>query len=324
MVKQQGIGTSHAKIILMGEHSVVYGQLAIALPLPSVQLSVTLSSRQDNQRIIKSRYYHGSLENLPSSMIGIKKLIDTLSARFNDQETGWDLKIESQLPAERGMGSSAASAIAIIRAFFDYYDEPLDRTLLLQLADVEEQITHRSPSGLDAATVSSDKPLFYVKGRIGVPIEMNLDASLVIADTGKKGATKEAILAVKDELKNNNEKAEEHIKHLGELVNQTKDYLAQNDIVKLGDALNFAQTDLAALNVSDPSLDHLIHVARDNGALGAKLTGGGRGGCMIALMQTAMGARRLASILKRTVRMIFGFNHLISEVITNGNCKSTY
>ena len=298
MVKQQGIGTSHAKIILMGEHSVVYGQPAIALPLPSVQLSVTLSSRQDNQRIIKSRYYHGSLENLPSSMIGIKKLIDTLSARFNDQETGWDLKIESQLPAERGMGSSAASAIAIIRAFFDYYDEPLDRTLLLQLADVEEQITHRSPSGLDAATVSSDKPLFYVKGRIGVPIEMNLDASLVIADTGKKGATKEAILAVKYELKNNNEKAEEHIKHLGELVNQTKDYLVQNDIVKLGDALNFAQTDLAALNVSDPSLDHLIHVARDNGALGAKLTGGGRGGCMIALMQTAMGARRLASILK--------------------------
>lgn len=298
MVKQQGIGTSHAKIILMGEHSVVYGQPAIALPLPSVQLSVTLSSRQDNQRIIKSRYYHGSLENLPSSMIGIKKLIDTLSARFNDQETGWDLKIESQLPAERGMGSSAASAIAIIRAFFDYYDEPLDRTLLLQLADVEEQITHRSPSGLDAATVSSDKPLFYVKGRIGVPIEMNLDGSLVIADTGKKGATKEAILAVKDELKNNNEKAEEHIKHLGELVNQTKDYLAQNDIVKLGDALNFAQTDLAALNVSDPSLDHLIHVARDNGALGAKLTGGGRGGCVIALMQTAMGARRLASILK--------------------------
>lgn len=298
MVKQQGIGTSHAKIILMGEHSVVYGQPAIALPLPSVQLSVTLSSRQDNQRIIKSRYYHGSLENLPSSMIGIKKLIDTLSARFNDHETGWDLKIESQLPAERGMGSSAASAIAIIRAFFDYYDEPLDRTLLLQLADVEEQITHRSPSGLDAATVSSDKPLFYVKGRIGVPIEMNLDASLVIADTGKKGATKEAILAVKDELKNNSEKAEEHIKHLGELVNQTKGYLAQNDIVKLGDALNFAQTDLAALNVSDPALDHLIHVARDNGALGAKLTGGGRGGCMIALMQTAMGARRLASILK--------------------------
>ncbi|MBC8744772.1 mevalonate kinase [uncultured Limosilactobacillus sp.] len=298
MVKQQGIGTSHAKIILMGEHSVVYGQPAIALPLPSVRLTATLTSRQDNQQIIKSRYYHGDLENLPSSMAGIKKLVEALSARFNAQERGWDLTVESQLPAERGMGSSAASAIAIIRAFFDYYDEPLDRTVLLQLADIEEQVTHRSPSGLDAATVSSEKPLFYIKGRIGVPIEMNLDASLVIADTGIKGATKEAITAVKDELKTNKEYAETRISHLGELVNQTKNYLAKNDVEHLGEALNFAQTDLAALNVSDPSLDHLIHIARDNGALGAKLTGGGRGGCMIALARTAMGARRLASILK--------------------------
>ncbi|MBB1079170.1 mevalonate kinase [Limosilactobacillus sp. STM2_1] len=298
MVKQQGIGTSHAKIILMGEHSVVYGQPAIALPLPNVQLNVTLTGRQDNQQIIKSRYYHGSLIDLPVSMVGIKKLIDELIKKFNGQDDGWDLSIQSQLPAERGMGSSAASAIAITRAFFDYYDEPLDRTLLLQLADIEEQVTHRSPSGLDAATVSSDKPLFYVKGRIGVPISMNLDATLVIADTGIKGATKEAITAVQTELTNNKEQAQKHITHLGQLVNQTKDYLANNNVESLGDALNFSQTDLVALNVSDPSLDKLIHIARDSGALGAKLTGGGRGGCMIALTRTAMGARRLASILK--------------------------
>lgn len=297
MVKQQGIGTSHAKIILMGEHSVVYGQPAIALPLPSVQLTVTITSRQDTQHLVKSRYFNGPLTALPESMAGISKLINHLMTRFDGSNAGWQLEIASQLPAERGMGSSAASAVAIIRAFFDYYDQPLDRTLLLQLADVEEQITHRSPSGLDAATVSADQPLFYVKGRTGVPMEMNLNATLVIADTGVKGATKEAIAAVQHELAIHHDTAQAHIDHLGELVNQTRTLLKENRVNELGTAFNAAQTDLRALKVSDNALDHLIDTATAHGACGAKLTGGGRGGCMIALTQTAMEARRLASIL---------------------------
>ncbi|WP_076461629.1 mevalonate kinase [Limosilactobacillus caccae] len=297
MVKQQGIGTSHAKIILMGEHSVVYGQPAIAMPLPSVQLTVTITSRQDHQHIVRSRYFAGALDDLPAAMAGISKLINELISRFAGQDDGWDLTIESDLPAERGMGSSAASAVAIVRAFFDYYDEPLDRPLLLSLADIEEQVTHRSPSGLDAATVSSDDPLFYVKGRIGVPIAMDLHATLVIADTGVKGATKEAIMAVKHELVANHDDAQDHIVHLGQLVDDTRQLLRDNEVIKLGQAFDAAQQDLQALQVSDDALDHLIKVAKENGALGAKLTGGGRGGCMIALMQTAMGARRLASIL---------------------------
>lgn len=298
MVKQQGIGTSHAKIILMGEHSVVYGQPAIALPLPNVQLTVTLTARDDHQQIVDSRYYHGKLQQLPASMQGIQKLILTLMTRFDRTTGGWTLTIDSQLPAERGMGSSAASAVAIIRAFFDYYKQPLNRDLLLALADIEEQVTHRSPSGLDAATVSSDQPLYYVKGHNGVPIKMDLQASLVIADTGVKGATKEAINAVKEELTTRPDQAQEHINHLGQLVDQTRTYLVNNQVTALGQALTDAQHDLADLNVSDPALDHLIEIAQDNGALGAKLTGGGRGGCMIALTKTAMGARRLASILK--------------------------
>ena len=131
MVKQQGIGTSHAKIILMGEHSVVYGQPAIALPLPNVQLTVTLTARDDHQQIVDSRYYHGKLQQLPASMQGIQKLILTLMTRFDRTTDGWTLTVDSQLPAERGMGSSAASAVAIIRAFFDYYEQPLTRDLLL-------------------------------------------------------------------------------------------------------------------------------------------------------------------------------------------------
>ena len=169
---------------------------------------------------------------------------------------------------------------------------------MLQLADIEEEVTHRSPSGLDAATVSSTSPLYFVKGQAGVPLKMNLQATMVIADTGIKGATKEAIIAVKHELDTNHSTALSHINHLGKLVNLAKDYLSNNEAMSLGIALNSAQNDLAALNVSDEHLDRLIAAANHNGALGAKLTGGGRGGCMFAITRTALGARKLAGILK--------------------------
>lgn len=300
MVKQQGIGKSHAKIILIGEHSVVYGQPAIALPLPNVKLTVTIDRRADQLQLVNSRYFDGPVNELPNNMLGVQKLINALITKFTGQEDGWQLTIDSQLPAERGMGSSAATAVAIVRAFFDYYEKKLTRKELLKLADIEEQITHRSPSGLDAATVSSANPLYYIKGQAGKAIEMNLSATMVIADTGIKGATKEAIASVQQLLKAQPDKAQAHIEHLGNLVNATRDFLKNNEVIKLGTALNAAQADLQALNVSDKSLDNLITVARHNGALGAKLTGGGRGGCMFAIMQTALGARRLASILKES------------------------
>ena len=297
MVKEQGIGRSHAKIILMGEHSVVYGQPAIALPLPSVQLTATLNSTDQGQTV-NSRYFSGDWHNLPPVMQGVRELIATLVERFTGQDDHWQLTIDSQLPAERGMGSSAATAVAIVRAFFAYYDQPLSRDRLLALADVEEQITHRSPSGLDAATVSAKTPLYYVKCQAGTPIPMNLQATMVIADTGVKGATKEAIMAVQDLLKTDHDRAQAHIDHLGQLVVASRQFLAAGEAFKLGTTLNAAQQDLAALGVSDDQLDHLIAVANRHGALGAKLTGGGRGGCMFAITRTALGARKLAAILK--------------------------
>lgn len=298
-MKAIGIGTSHAKIILIGEHSVVYGQPAIALPLPNVNLKVTMRPlAAGSPRLIHSRYFDGLLDQLPAKMAGIQKLITTLIDRFHGQRDSWELSIDSQLPAERGMGSSAASAIAIVRAFFDLYEQPLDRDLLLQLADIEEQITHRSPSGLDAATCSSNQPIWFIKGHAGRPFDMHLTATMVIADTGKTGATKEAILAVRQMLQKDPEQAKAHIEHLGQLTKQAQANLRLNQPTNLGDVLTQSQTDLRTLNVSDRSLDQLINVALTNGALGAKLTGGGRGGCMFAIVDNNTKARQLAKILE--------------------------
>ncbi|WP_057740446.1 mevalonate kinase [Limosilactobacillus secaliphilus] len=294
--QERGVGTSHAKIILIGEHSVVYGQPAIALPLKDIKTKATLTTQADGQTIT-SRYFQGKINELPDSMAGVGKLIAELTKHFAAEDDSFELTIESDIPAERGMGSSAATAVAITRAFFDYYRTDLSRKELLKWADVEEQITHRSPSGLDAATVSSDSPLWFIKGQAGSQFSLQLDATMVIADTGIQGATKEAINAVKQRLHDQPESTNQLIEHLGQLATITKSILANNEVMKLGTVLNAAQNDLGTLGVSDASLDHLIDAANQNGALGAKLTGGGRGGCMFAITHTAMGGRKLAAAL---------------------------
>lgn len=297
-MNKQGIGQSHAKIILMGEHSVVYGQPAIALPIPSVATQVTINSSNQPGKNIQSRYFDGPFEKLPAKMAGISKLINQLMAHFGGQKDDWNLIIKSDVPAERGMGSSAACSVAIVRAFFDYYQTPLDRQTLLKWADVEEQITHRSPSGLDAATVASKKPVWFRKGEKGEPFDLNLNATMVIADTGIKGATREAIMAVKDRLTKYPDQTQALLHDLGSLTEQSKQAIASDQSDKLGQILTKSHRDLQQLGVSDDQLDHLVNVAIKNDALGAKLTGGGRGGCMFAITKTAMGARKIAGILK--------------------------
>lgn len=294
--QERGVGLSHAKIILIGEHSVVYGQPAIALPLKDIMTKATVQSQATGQTIT-SRYFQGNITEMPASMAGVLKLIDELKEHFAGENDAWELNIESDIPAERGMGSSAATAVAITRAFFDYYRTELTRDELLKWADVEEQITHRSPSGLDAATVSSDSPLWFIKGQAGSQFNLELNATMVIADTGIQGATKEAINAVKSRLKDDPDSTKHILEHLGQLATDTKQVLANDEVMKLGAILNAAQQDLVTLGVSDRSLDHLVSAAIENGAIGAKLTGGGRGGCMFAITHTAMGARKLAAAL---------------------------
>ena len=105
-------------------------------------------------------------------------------------------------------------------------------------------------------------------------------------------------MAVRELLATEPQTTQNRLEHLGQLTKRAQQLLSRDDADELGRVLNLAQDELSELNVSDESLDHLIRIARQNGALGAKLTGGGRGGCMFALTKTALGARRLAGILK--------------------------
>ena len=109
------IKTSNAKIILMGEHSVVYNQPAIALPIRNVKTTVKIQSIPGDIQI-RSRYFNGFLNDIHSNLLGIKQLINQTLTTLGKPHYGLLLDIDSQIPAERGMGSSASTAVAIVRA----------------------------------------------------------------------------------------------------------------------------------------------------------------------------------------------------------------
>ena len=271
MKMKRGIGKSHSKIILIGEHSVVYGYPAIAIPLRKIGIECIVEEA-------KSNFFYNKINTLSVAIFTALKHLKKENAKIK-------YKITSQIPQKRGMGSSAAVSIAAIRAIFDYFEEDLTDELLEKLVNTAEIVAHQTPSGLDAKTCLSDKAIKFIKNKEFSYIDLNLDAYLVIADTGIYGKTSEAIQSVK----NLGSKADIPLKKLGDLTDEMAKILTENSksksemIDKAGKIMTKANTELGKLNITIEKTDLFVKTAIENGASGAKISGGGLGGCVIAL-----------------------------------------
>ena len=268
---KRGIGKSHSKIILIGEHSVVYGYPAIAIPLKKIEIECAIEEA-------KSNFFYDETDTLSVAIFTALKYLKKENVKIK-------YKITSQIPQKRGMGSSAAVSIAAIRAIFDYFEEDLTDELLEKLVNTAEIVAHQTPSGLDAKTCLSDKAIKFIKNKEFSYIDLNLDAYLVIADTGIYGKTSEAIQSVK----NLGSKADIPLKKLGDLTDEMAKILTENSksksemIDKAGKIMTKANTELGKLNITIEKTDLFVKTAIENGASGAKISGGGLGGCVIAL-----------------------------------------
>lgn len=273
---KRGIGKSHSKIILIGEHSVVYGYPAIAIPLKKIEIECAIEEA-------KSNFFYDETDTLSVAIFTALKYLKKENAKIK-------YKITSQIPQKRGMGSSAAVSIAAIRAIFNYFRENLEDELLEKLVNTAEIVAHKTPSGLDAKTCLSDKAIRFVKNKGFSYIDLNLDAYLVIADTGIYGNTGEAI----QNVKNLGSKAELSLKKLGRLTDEMTRILTGNienkeekikKISKIGEIMTTANTELGKLNITIEKTELFVKTAIENGAAGAKISGGGLGGCVIALAE---------------------------------------
>lgn len=273
---KRGIGKSHSKIILIGEHSVVYGYPAIAIPLKKIEIECAIEEA-------KSNFFYDETDTLSVAIFTALKYLKKENVKIK-------YKITSQIPQKRGMGSSAAVSIAAIRAIFNYFRENLEDELLEKLVNTAEIVAHKTPSGLDAKTCLSDKAIRFVKNKGFSYINLNLDAYLVIADTGIYGNTGEAI----QNVKNLGSKAELSLKKLGRLTDEMTRILTGNienkeekikKISKIGEIMTAANTELGKLNITIEKTELFVKMAIENGAAGAKISGGGLGGCVIALAE---------------------------------------
>lgn len=280
MTKEVGVGQAHSKIILIGEHAVVYGYPAISLPLLEVKVTCRVVPAATPWRLFEedtlSMAVYASLEYL------------------NIKDAYIRCQIDSAIPEKRGMGSSAAISIAAIRAVFDYYQAELPRYVLEILVNRAEMIAHMNPSGLDAKTCLSDQPIRFIKNVGFEELAMDLSAYLVIADTGVYGHTREAIQVVESKGK----EALPFLYALGELTQQAEEAIKARDAVMLGGILTKAHGNLKEIGVSSLEADALVETALHHGALGAKMSGGGLGGCIIALVADYHQAQDLAERLE--------------------------
>jgi len=296
--RRTGRASSHGKTILIGEHAVVYGAPALVLPVIDAVVVATVTPIDDAEgHHLESTVHTGPLDLAPAAVMPTVTAVTATLRHFGVTDRRFHVRVDSEVPTARGMGSSAAVAAAVTAAVADALGETLDAEGHHRLIQECERVAHGRPSGLDARGVVADAPVWFEGGRIE-PVELGARFAFVVADTGVPGHTREAVSAVRARHDADPDGTGAVIDRIGALARRARATLVDGDAQALGATMDAAHELLSDLDVSSDDLDRLVGAARAADALGAKLTGGGRGGCVIALATDVDHADRIAAALR--------------------------
>ena len=277
--------TAPGKIILFGEHAVVYARPAIAVPVFQVRAEATIAPRDDGRVVIDARDVQRvyDLDTAPTDD-PLAAIIRATCARLNVTPQNFSVTICSTIPIASGLGSGAAVSVAISRALARYFAQFLSREEVAALAYEVEKLHHGTPSGIDNTVIAFEMPIYFVRGQ---PIETFRVAhafALAIADTGIASPTKIAVGDVRRAWEQDRARYESLFDEIGAIARAARAAIEHGEVDALGDLMNTNQMLLRKIGVSSPEIETLVNAALRAGARGAKLSGAGRGGNVIALV----------------------------------------
>ncbi len=281
-------GKAPGKIILFGEHAVVYGHPAIAIPVNKVKATAhvfpSIGTPPGAIRIqAPDIELDADVTNLPQDHPLASAVRLTLAAVEISQPPSLNIQIASSIPLAAGMGSSAAISVAICRGLSAFLGHPLTNPQINQIAFEVEKIHHGTPSGIDNHVIAYEQPIYFIKDEPVELLTIKTSTHWVIADSGEKTPTRETVADVRKRYLAEPQHYQALFEAIGSVTERARLALSEGDLPALGILMKENQALLEALDVSSTRLENLIHAANTAGALGAKLSGGGRGGNMIAL-----------------------------------------
>ncbi len=293
------------KIILFGEHAVVYGRPALAVPVQQVHVDVRIRDGHRPGVWIDAPgiSLHAGLGMLPPAH-PLRTVIESVFQALGvaTPHPSIQIEIQSSIPVASGLGSGAAVSVAVIRALAAYLAHPLSDEKVNALAYETERLHHGTPSGIDNTVITYSRPVYFVRGQPIQTFKVARPFHIIIADTGISAPTKESVGDVRKLWEANPTRWEAVFDQVGEIVRQARESIETGQNHHLGPLMTQNHALLQEMTVSSAELDQLFQAAMQAGALGAKLSGGGRGGNMIAQVLPENAEKISAALLEAGAR----------------------
>jgi hydroxymethylglutaryl-CoA reductase len=283
--KDSELGVGYGKIVILGEHAVVYGRHAIAAPVP-LTIQARVEDCDEGVQVLIPRWgVEFDISSDPNARRSFERPAGLMLDELGLSRRGMRIEVHPDVPRSMGLGGSAAMAVAIVRALDNHYQLGLLDEEVNRLAFEAEKLAHGTPSGIDNTLACYGRPLVYRQGNppLVEPLNIKTPIPMVVGMSGYEGLTAKTVGRVKASWLQDRKLYERIFDQIDALVLRGVQAIQDEDLGTLGELMNVCHGMLNALQVSTPELEHLVDIARENGALGAKLTGGGGGGSIIAL-----------------------------------------